>query len=62
VDEAISHFLKAGSCSAARSANEEAIQHCTRALKPLESKLEGAERDQLELELQIALGVPTRAA
>ncbi len=62
VDEAISYFLKAGRRSAARSANEEAIRHYTRAQKLLEAKPDDAARDRLELELQIALGVPTRAA
>ena len=62
VDEAIAYGLKAGRSSAARSANKEAITHCAKALELLGTKSAGIERDRQELELLIALGVPTRAA
>ncbi len=62
VDDAIAHGLKAGRSAAKRSANEEAITHCTRALELLSTRPEGRERDRQELELLITLGVPTIAA
>jgi class 3 adenylate cyclase/predicted ATPase len=62
VDGAIAYGLKAGRRSAARSANKEAIAHYTKALEVLAAKPETAERDRQELELLIALGVPTLAA
>ena len=62
IDDAISYSLSAGRRSAARSANEEAITHYTKALELLGTKSAGLERDRQELELLIALGVPTIAA
>ncbi len=62
VDDAIAYGLKAGRSAARRSANEEAIAHCTRALELLATKPAGMERDRQELELLVALGVPTFAA
>jgi len=62
VDNAIAYGLKAGRSAASRSANEEAITHCTRALELLGTKSAGTERDRQELELLVALGVPTIAA
>lgn len=63
IDDAIAYGLKAGRRSAARSANEEAIAHYTKALELLETKSAGGvEQDRQELELLIALGVPTIAA
>ena len=63
IDDAIAYGLKAGRRSAARSANEEAITHYTKALELLGTKSAGGvERDRQELELLIALGVPTIAA
>jgi class 3 adenylate cyclase/tetratricopeptide (TPR) repeat protein len=62
IDDAIAHGLRAGRRSAARSANEEAIKHYTKALELLGAKSAGVERDQQELELLVALGVPTIAA
>ena len=62
IDGAIAYGLKAGRRSAARSANKEAITHCTKALELLGAKSAGMERDRQELELLIALGVPTIAA
>jgi class 3 adenylate cyclase len=61
-DGAIAYGLKAGRSAAKRSANEEAITHCTRALELLGTRPEGMERDRQELELLITLGVPTIAA
>src|SRR6266446_1863810 len=62
IDDAIAYGLRAGQRSAARSANEEAITHYTKALELLGTKSAGVERDRQELELLIALGVPTIAA
>ena len=62
IDGAIAYGLKAGRRSAARFANKEAITHCTKALELLGAKSAGMERDRQELELLIALGVPTIAA
>ena len=62
VDDAVAFGLKAGRSAARRSANEEAITHCTRALELLGTKPAGTERDRQELELLIALGVPMFAA
>jgi class 3 adenylate cyclase/predicted ATPase len=62
IDEAIAYGLRAGRRSAARSANEEAITHYTKALELLGAKSAGVERDRQELELLVALGVPTIAA
>jgi len=61
-DDAIAYGLRAGRRSAARSANEEAITHYTKALELLGAKSAGVERDRQELELLVALGVPTIAA
>jgi class 3 adenylate cyclase/tetratricopeptide (TPR) repeat protein len=61
-NDAILYGLQAGRRSAARSANEEAIAHYTKALELLAAKPEGAERDRQELELLVALGVPTLVA
>ncbi len=62
IDNAIAYGLRAGRRSAARSANEEAITHYSKALELLGTKSAGVERDRQELELLIALGVPTLAA
>nr|WP_283807986.1 AAA family ATPase [Bradyrhizobium shewense] len=62
IDDAIAYSLRAGRRSAVRSANEEAITHYTKALELLGTKSAGLERDRQELELLIALGVPTIAA
>ncbi|WP_283842618.1 AAA family ATPase [Bradyrhizobium sp. JYMT SZCCT0428] len=62
IDDAIAYGLRAGRRSAARSANEEAITHYTKALELLGAKSAGVERDRQELDLLIALGVPTIAA
>jgi class 3 adenylate cyclase/predicted ATPase len=62
VDDAIAYGLKAGRRAAARSANEEAITHYSKALEFLRAKSPGMERDRLELEFLIGLGVPTIAA
>jgi class 3 adenylate cyclase len=62
IDDAIAYGLRAGRRAAARSANEEAITHYTKALELLGTRSVGVERDQQELELLIALGVPTIAA
>ena len=61
IDDAIAYAIKAGRRAAARSPNEEAVTHYTKALELLRTKPPGAERDQQELELMIALGVATIA-
>ena len=61
-DLAIEHWLQAGRNAAERYANTEAISYFERALKLVLSTAEGKERDKLELDVQIALGVPQIAA
>jgi class 3 adenylate cyclase len=61
IDDSIAYYLAAGRRSAERSANKEAIAHYTRGLGLLTTKSEEMERDRQELELLIALGVPTLA-
>ena len=58
---AIAAWKRAGERSAGKSANREAMGHFERALEVLASLPESAERDRLELDLQIALG-PARMA
>jgi tetratricopeptide (TPR) repeat protein len=50
--------LAAGRRAAARLANPEAISHYTRALGVLATVPAGEDRDRLELDLQVELGVP----
>ena len=58
VEPAIAYWQRAGELSAEASANIEAVSHFENALQLLESLPEGDTRDQLELELRIALGGP----
>jgi predicted ATPase len=58
VEAAISYWLKAGRRAAERSANEEAVRHLKRGLKLLTTLPESTQRDQLELEIQLALATP----
>ena len=62
IDDAIAYGLKAGQRSAAHSSNEEAIAHYNKALLLLGAKSGGIERDRQELDLLIALAIPTIAA
>lgn len=57
-EQAISYWLKAGQQAAELSANEEAIGHLTKGLEVLKSMPESRRRDEVELELQTALGMP----
>jgi len=61
IEDAITYGMKAGRRAAARSPNEEAVTHYTKALELLRTKPEGEERDRQELELMIALGAATIA-
>jgi len=54
--EAIAAWQRAGRRASERSANVEAVQHFRNALTLLPSLGAGAERDQMELALQISLG------
>jgi class 3 adenylate cyclase/tetratricopeptide (TPR) repeat protein len=54
---AAAQWLKAGQYAAAHSAHVEAIAHLERGLALLPSLPETAERDSLEIELQLALGM-----
>ena len=56
--QAAEHGLAAGRRAAARSANSEAISHYTRALDVLATMPATKERDRLELEVLVELGVP----
>ena len=57
-EQAIGYWLKAGQQAAELSANTEAIGHLTKGLEVLKSVPESRRRDELELELQTALGMP----
>jgi class 3 adenylate cyclase/predicted ATPase len=56
--QAAEYGLAAGRRAAARLANPEAISHYTRALGVLATIPAGEDRDRLELDLQVELGVP----
>ncbi len=58
VDPAIAYWRRAGELSVEASANSEAASHFENALGLLASLPEGDGRDELELELRIALGGP----
>ncbi len=62
VAQAIAHYQRAGEGATQRSANEEAIGHLRRALDLVGALPETRERHQMELGLQMALGVPLTAA
>jgi class 3 adenylate cyclase/tetratricopeptide (TPR) repeat protein len=55
-EEAIEYYLKAGLRSRERSAEAEAIEHLSRGLELLEPFEPGPDRDNLELQFQLALG------
>ena len=57
-DKAIDYLLQAGEKAKRSSANEAAIAHLVQALELLKTTPETPERDQRELDLQLALGVP----
>jgi class 3 adenylate cyclase/predicted ATPase len=60
--QAIAHYQRAGERATQRSANEEAIGHLRHALALVATLPETRERHQMELGLQMALGVPLTAA
>jgi predicted ATPase/predicted Ser/Thr protein kinase len=60
--KAIEYLEKAGRRAARLSANEEAIAHCKKALELLSNLPETPQRDQRELELQLALYIPEATA
>jgi len=57
-EKAIAYLLQAGEQAKRSSANEAAITHLTRGLALLETVPATPERDQRELDVQLALGVP----
>ena len=57
-EKAVEYLQLAGQQAAERSANEEAIEFLTSALQLLKTLSETPERNQHELALQVALGVP----
>ncbi len=60
--DAIGYWQRAGQQAAERSANAEAIAHLTKGLELVQLLPEDAARDQLELDLRVALGVPLIAS
>ena len=58
VEQAIPYWEQAGQRAVQRSANVEAIGHFTKALNVLQTLPDSPERDEQELTLQVALGVP----
>jgi class 3 adenylate cyclase/predicted ATPase len=62
VAEAVTHYRRAGERATQRSANEEAIGHLRRALDLVGTLPETRTRHQMELGLQMAIGVPLFAA
>lgn len=59
---AITQYQRAGERAAQRSANDEAIVHLRRALALVETLADARERDQRELQLQMAVATPLGAA
>src|SRR4030095_6013057 len=58
IAQAIPYWKQAGQRAAQRSANTEAINHLTKGLELLKTLPDTPERTQLELTLQVALGIP----
>jgi hypothetical protein len=61
-EEAIGYWQRAGQQAIERSANVEAIAHLSHGLELVQVLPKGAARDQLELDLRVALGVPLIAS
>ena len=61
-EKAIAFWQRAGQQAVERSANIEAIAHLSDGLAQVQHLPEGVERDQLELDLRVALGVPLIAS
>ncbi len=62
LEQALPHWQSAGEQAVQRSANVEAISHLSRGLDVLRALPGTAEHTRRELALQVALGVPLRAA
>lgn len=62
LDDAVSYWHKAGLRANYRSANAEAIAHLSRGLDLLATLPETPARDNREIDLQLALGIPQLAA
>lgn len=62
LDDAVSYWHKAGLRANYRSANAEAIAHFSRGLALLATLSETPARDNREIDLQLALGIPQLAA
>jgi class 3 adenylate cyclase/tetratricopeptide (TPR) repeat protein len=60
-DDAITYYGRAGERAQARSAHEEAIGQLRKAIALVETRPAGAERDECELSLQLALGASVQA-
>ncbi|MBR0926440.1 AAA family ATPase [Bradyrhizobium diazoefficiens] len=60
-ERAISYWLKAGRRAAERSADKEAVRHLRRGLEILMVLPHSAQKDQQELDFQLALGTPLAA-
>ena len=60
-EEALRYWQRAGQQAAERSANIEAIAHFSHGLELIKLLPEGMQRDQMELDLRVALGVPLTA-
>jgi class 3 adenylate cyclase/predicted ATPase len=58
---AISYWLKAGDRAAERSADEEAVRHLRRGLQMLMTLPNSTQKDEQELDFQLALGTPLAA-
>jgi class 3 adenylate cyclase/predicted ATPase len=61
-EEAIRNWQRAGQKAIERSANIEAISHFSNGLELVKLLPEGSPRDQLELDLRVAIGVPLIAS
>lgn len=60
-ESAISYWLWAGRRAAERSADEEAVRHLRRGLEMLMTLRDSTQKDQQELDFQLALGTPLAA-
>ncbi len=61
VDEAISYWRRAAAMSVSTSGNREALEHFNEALKLIDEMGESNGRDQLELDVRVAQGIPAIA-
>jgi class 3 adenylate cyclase/tetratricopeptide (TPR) repeat protein len=61
IDRAIPYLLRAGDRAVAISAHDEALTHLQHALELVDQLPEGRERDLLEIDAQVKIGVPLTA-